>query len=52
MPSYDADYRILAIYRNTGKRQQARYDRLIRELRDVFTSLKDEAPSQLFSHGS
>lgn len=30
-------YRVLAIYRNTGKLLQGRYDRLLKELRSVFT---------------
>jgi len=30
-------YRVLAIYRNTGKYLQERFDRLLRELRGVFT---------------
>jgi DNA-binding transcriptional LysR family regulator len=32
-----SQYRVLAIYRNTGKHSQERFDRLLRELRKVFT---------------
>lgn len=32
-----SQYRVLAIYRNSGKHLQERFDRLLRELRSVFT---------------